>query len=98
MTDPRPDTFLLPGHLGQATAGTLAAALLERRGRSLRLDGSAAGPLGAGCLQVMLAAERSWRQENLDLRIIDASADLLSSLALLGIAADSTLLQPECDR
>ena len=88
-------TFLLPEVLDLKASAPLAQALLARRGADLQLDGSGVARLGAQCLQVLLSAHASWTADGHVLAIAAPSADLLSTLALLGVGQDSPMLKPE---
>ncbi len=88
-------TLVLPEVLDLKASAPLAQALLVRRGADLRLDGSGVAHLGAQCLQVLLSAHASWVADGHALAIALPSADLLSTLALLGVGQDSPMLKPE---
>ncbi len=76
----------LPPHLDIAAAGPLRDRLLALRGRDLELDGSAVVRMGALCLQVLLAASRSWRKDGFRFRIVDPSHGLCEALRQMGAA------------
>lgn len=81
-----PGVWLLPESLDLRAAAELRDGLLARRGADLDLDGSAVTRLGAGCLQQVLAAWRSWSAEGRSLRIVRPSVALLNNLSVMGAA------------
>ena len=66
-------------------AGPLADAMHKRLGRDLTLDGSKVQRLGAPCLQVLLAAARSWAGEGVSLALENATPRMIEDLRLLGV-------------
>jgi chemotaxis protein CheX len=81
----------LPPRLLPQDAAPLRASLLALRGRPLDLDASAVAQLATPCVQVLLAAARSWREDGLPLRLAAPSAEMLAVLGHL--AVDPALLQ-----
>jgi chemotaxis protein CheX len=79
-------SLALPAHLDIAAAGPLKDRILAHRGRDLELDGSSVVRLGALCLQVLLAASRSWRRDGHIFRIVDPSHGLCEALRQMGAA------------
>lgn len=79
-----PAVFILPPRLDTRAATGLAAALLERRGLPLRLDGSGVGFVGATCAQVLVAARASWRRDGQPFAVArgDGLAEGLRALGL----------------
>ena len=75
-------------------AGPLAAAFLARRGADVTVDAKEVQRLGAQCLQVLLAAQASWREDRHLLRVQAPSAELRAALELFG-AASGLLFQQE---
>ena len=65
-------------------AEPLRAALLERQGEALSLDASGVQRLGGLCLQLLLAARRSWAEAGQTLAIAPRSAAFEAALALFG--------------
>ncbi len=82
MTDPR--TLALPAVLDLNAAAPLREQLLALRGGPAILDGSAVERLGALCLQVLLAARRTWAADGAELRLTGASEALSAQLAAFG--------------
>lgn len=72
-------------------AAPLQATLLGLRGRPVELDAGGVARLGTPCVQVLLAAARSWREDGLRLALADPSAEMLAILAHL--AVDPAALQ-----
>jgi chemotaxis protein CheX len=67
-------------------AAPLQAAFLECRGESLNVDAKEVQRLGGLCLQILLAARRSWSDAGLTLAISGRSAAFDEALALFGAA------------
>ncbi len=63
------ETLILPDILDLKAAAPLKAELLARRGRDLMLDASGVQRLGGLCLQVLLAAARTWDVDGVNLRL-----------------------------
>ena len=57
------NALLLGSVLDLKAAAPLKASLLEHRGEDVRIDASAVQRLGALCLQLLLAAKRTWAEE-----------------------------------
>lgn len=82
----------LPETLDMRAAQPLRDQLMAARGAKVELDGSGVRRMGALGLQVLLAAERQWRADGHELRLINPSPDLLAGLKLLGVAESQTFL------
>ena len=67
---------------------------LARRGADLTIGGGEVQRLGGQCLQVLLAAAASWREDRCLLRLEAPSPEFLSALELFGVAPGS-LFQEE---
>lgn len=65
-------------------AAPLAAELLMLRGRAVFLDASQVQRVGGLCLQVLLSACRTWREEGIPLSIVNPSARFTEGIVLLG--------------
>jgi chemotaxis protein CheX len=79
--------FELPAALDLNAAGPLAEALHKHVGEDLVIDGSKVQRLGASCLQVLLAAARSWAAEGAALSLDNPTPRLVEDLRLLGFDA-----------
>ena len=77
----------LPTALDLNAAGPLADTLLKHSGEDLILDGSKVQRLGASCLQVLLAAARTWASEGAALSLDNPTPRLVEDLRLLGFDA-----------
>ena len=75
----------LAASLDLNAAGPLADAMHKRLGRDLTLDGSKVQRCGAPCLQVLLAAARSWAGEGVSLTLENATPRMIEDLRLLGM-------------
>lgn len=86
-----PGVIELPESLDVPAAAPLAASLLKRVGSPLAIDASRVQRLGALCLQVLLAAARTWKAEGHRLSLSAASPRFLEDLKLLGLEPDTFL-------
>ena len=84
MPQPESRSIALPATLDYLAAPELASDLREHRHEPVRLDASAVQHLGASCLQVLLAAARTWQGDALDFTVENASAAFSEGLARLG--------------
>ena len=75
----------LPENLDLPAAARLADAFSKRVGDPLAIDASRVNRLGASCLQVLLAAARTWKSEGDALTLQNPSARFLEDLNLLGL-------------
>jgi anti-anti-sigma regulatory factor len=92
-----PAVSLLPESLDGRAVADFRAELLSRRGADLDLDGSQVVRLGAGCLQQILAAARSWSEDGRRLRVVRPSEALLSNLSTMGAVAAVPMLLEKAD-
>jgi chemotaxis protein CheX len=86
----------LPEVLDLTTAAPLAQSLLSRRGSDLCIDASAVRRVGAQCLQVLIAAEATWKADGVRLRVEKPTEEFLKGAELLGINLDQDMARPEC--
>jgi len=84
----------LPPRLLPQDAAPLQATLLGLRGQPLELDASGVAQLSTPCVQVLLAAARSWRADGLALGLVAPSAEMTAVLAHLAVASGA-LQSPE---
>jgi chemotaxis protein CheX len=80
-----PRVIELPENLDMPIAAQLAESFSKMIGEPLEVDASHVGRLGASCLQVMLAAARTWKAEGDALTLKDPSPRFLEDLNLLGL-------------
>ena len=80
-----PQVIELPENLDMPAAAQLAEAFAKRLGEPLALDASRVTRLGASCLQVLLAAARTWKAEGDALSLQHPSERFLEDLNLLGL-------------
>jgi chemotaxis protein CheX len=78
-------TIELPDILDMPSAGPLAQAFGKLVGSPVAIDASRVSRLGASCLQVMLAAARTWKAQGDALTLKDPSPRFLEDLGLLGL-------------
>ena len=81
----------LPQILDLAAAAPLARELLSRRGKPTVVDAGGIERPGAPCLQVLLAAIRTWGNDGVPLTFSHCEPPLLEHLRLLGIETDAFL-------
>ncbi len=78
--------YALPDRLDTASAPGLADALRGRMGEVLTLDGAAVRNVGALGLQVLVAANRQWREDGNELCLENPSDALIEGCIWLGIS------------
>ena len=86
-----PHVIELPEHLDMPAAAPLAETFLKRVGEPVAIDASRVARLGASCLQVLLAAARTWKSEGDALTLRSPSPRFLEDLNLLGLEPDTFL-------
>lgn len=86
-----PQTIELTENLDMPLAGPLAEAFGKLVGRPVAIDASRVNRLGASCVQVMLAAARTWKAQGDELSLRNASPRFLEDLGLLGLEPDTFL-------
>jgi chemotaxis protein CheX len=79
----------LPEVLDLNAATPLATELLTLRGADMEVDASAVVRMGAQCLQVLLSARATWRDDGFNLAIVGPSPEFTAVLTLLGAPLDS---------
>ena len=81
----------LPENLDMPIAAQLVETFSKLGGRPLAVDASRVQRLGASCLQVLLAAARTWKADGHALSLINPSPRFLEDLNLLGLQPDTFL-------
>ncbi|HYZ64642.1 MAG TPA: STAS domain-containing protein [Acetobacteraceae bacterium] len=76
-------SLTLPPVLDLAAASPLRATLLASRGQDLELDASAVTRIGGQCVQVLLAAQRTWRADGKRFVLRNQSDPCRETLALM---------------
>jgi chemotaxis protein CheX len=74
----------LPSVLDLRAATPLRSEILSARGTPLALDASDVEHLGGLCLQIILAAAKSWRADGLEFQVVNPTPAFVDSLKLLG--------------
>jgi chemotaxis protein CheX len=75
----------LPEVLDLAAAAPLARQLLARRGKPTVVDALGTQRPGAPCLQVLLAAIRTWESDGVSLTFLHCGPPLIEHLRFLGV-------------
>ncbi len=88
------DNLALAPVLDLKAASPLKAALMERRGHPLELDAADVQRLGGLCMQVLLSAAATWREDGHSLRIGPRSEAFVDAVRLFGGEAAFSF-QPE---
>lgn len=85
-TKTNPLQLQLDTDLDQAAAAPLAEELLSKRGAELTINANNVSRVGVQCLQVLLAAAKTWAADGQSLRIVHPSESFTESVALIGIS------------
>lgn len=84
----KPDSIVLPECMDSSAAEHVKDLLLSARGGSIKVDASQVRRVGVQSLQILLAASRTWKREGHAYAVVNPSAELTGTIALLGLAAD----------
>lgn len=76
---------ILPSRLLPQDAPALHGMLMTLRGQPVDLDASAVAQLATPCVQVLLSAARSWREDGVALGLIAPSSEMLAVLEHLAV-------------
>ena len=88
-----PECLMLPDCLDSSAAPSIKDMLLARRGNAIVVDASQVRRVGAQALQVLVAAARTWQADEQSYRLTGASAELLETVALIGLPHEDLLLE-----
>ena len=88
-----PECLMLPDCLDSSAASAIKEMLLARRGTAIVVDASEVRRVGAQSLQVLVAAARTWQADQQSYRMTSASAELLETIALIGLPHEDLLLE-----
>jgi chemotaxis protein CheX len=86
MADAPAAAVVLPPVLDLAAAAPLLQTLKARQGAPVTLDAAEVRRLGAQCLQVLLAAHRSWTEDGHAFAVLAPSPAFTDALAQFGAA------------
>lgn len=78
-------SITLPAELGMQASGPLVSALLEVRGRDVRIDASQVSRVGGQCLQVLLSAAATWDADGVALAIEAPSDAFVGTIRTAGL-------------
>lgn len=76
----------VPPRLKGTEAATLKSCLAEHRGRPVAVDFARVTQLGTQCLQVLLAARKTWQDEQTSFEIRNLTDEVRDSLRICGVA------------
>lgn len=85
--------LMLPDCLDSSAAASIKDMLLARRGSAIVVDASQVRRVGVQSLQVLIAAARTWQADEQSYRVTGASAELLETVALIGLPHEDLLLE-----
>ena len=87
----------IPVHLADVldapAAGPLLESLLAVRGADAAVDAAAVTRASTPCLQVLLAAAKTWAAEGHAFRIVNPSAAFVEAYSLLGLTSDQLFME-----
>lgn len=83
------DTFVLPAKLDLPAASELADALKKARGADLGIDASAVTHIGTNCLQVLIAASKTWAADGKGLTFAPLSDAFTEQLDQFGLPLET---------
>jgi len=87
------ESLSLPETLDLVAAKPLAETLLSMRGSDLRIDASQVTRMGGQCVQVLLSAVKTWRDDHAILKFVSPSAEFIGGLKLLGVDPTTLAIQ-----
>jgi anti-anti-sigma regulatory factor len=93
LAEHNPECLMLPDCLDSSAASAIKEMLLARRGTAIVVDASEVRRVGAQSLQVLVAAARTWQADQQSYRMTSASAELLETIALIGLPHEDLLLE-----
>lgn len=85
--------LMLPDCLDSAATPDLKDMFMARRGNAIIIDASQVRRVGVQSLQVLVAAARTWRSEGLDFRLENPSAELIETIALVGLPREELQIE-----
>lgn len=83
--------FKLAAVLDLNEASNLRANLLSLRGKAVAIDASAVERLGAQCVQVLMAAAKTWEADKKPFSFAKASDAFLKTMQLIGVNIEQLL-------
>jgi chemotaxis protein CheX len=82
-------TLLLPAELDHVAAASLFETLSSLIGTDITVDGSRVERIGAQCVQILLSAAASWKNDGAVLEFANPSLEFIAGLELLGIRPET---------
>jgi len=83
--------FPLPAVLDLKATGPLTEGLLAMRGQNLVLDASKVERLGTQCVQILMAAAATWKDDMASISIVEPSDSFSAGLRILGLTPQAIL-------
>ena len=93
LPDHHQECLILPDCLDSSAASSIKEMLRARRGNAIVVDASQVRRVGAQSLQVLVAAARTWQADQQSYRVTGASAELLETIALIGLPHEDLLFE-----
>ena len=90
-SSPEGAVYTLPEVLDLKAATPLAEKLMSLRGQSLIIDASRVERLGTQCVQILIAAAATWRDEMAAISIAEPSDSFTTGLQVLGLTPQAIL-------
>lgn len=85
------DGFKLSAVLDLNEAAALRSSLLDQRGKALTIDASGVERAGTLCVQVLMAAAKTWEQDKKPFTFSKVSDAFQKTLQLIGVSIDHLL-------
>ena len=84
-------TFELPAVLDLKATGPLAEKFLGLRGQNVVIDASKVERVGTQCVQILLSAAATWKDDMAPLAIANPSDAFTAGLKLLGLSPETVM-------
>ncbi|MEW7007098.1 STAS domain-containing protein [Lentilitoribacter sp. EG35] len=93
MGDETSNILKLPENLDLNAASSMHEQLISLKGSSVEIDASDVRKSGAQCIQVLMAAKKTWDVEGNSIAVGAMSENFENTLKLLGISGDELPLK-----
>jgi len=85
MQEMQTEQYNLPEFLDVTASGALRQELLEKRGQDIQVYAGDVQRAGTLCLQVLLSARETWKNDNKAFEITEPSSELMEAVKQLGL-------------